>query len=157
MCNCGNLVSPSGILCSQRSKVGELSELNHNLQILEVELFVATEPTNIIQMFGKITLNIQVIIKSINDPDYQFRSDHVMCCITWTASLLLGNNENTILINYVIIVTKQEIYRWKWKNNIPTFRDLKQVLKNFMKIEIYIGTITLEKTMGKWSTIYNDL
>ena len=37
--------------------------------------------------------------------------------------------------------------------------EIKKVLKKYMKIEIFIGSTTngLEKVMGKWSSIYNDL
>ena len=71
----------------------------------------------------------------------------------------MGNKEYNYITNYVIIVTKNEIYRRKWKHNIPILRDIKLKLKKYMEIEIYIDTTNdmLEKTLGKWSPIYNDL
>ena len=79
--------------------------------------------------------------------------------ITDTVSIILGNEENKHLANYIIIVVKHEIYKGKWKDHIPTLIDIKRTLKNYMKIEIFIATMndTVAKTMGKWSSIYNDL
>ena len=74
-------------------------------------------------------------------------------------NILLGNNNLNYITNYVIIVTKNEIYRRKWKNNIPSLHDIQYILKKYMAVEIYIGTTNemLEKVLGKWSPIYNDL
>ena len=71
-----------------------------------------------------------------------------------TENILLGNKEYNYITNYVIIVTKNEIYRRKWKHNIPTLRDIKLKLKKYMEIEIYIGTTNdmLEKTLGEMVT-----
>ena len=50
-------------------------------------------------------------------------------------------------------MTKNEIYKRKWKQNIPSLQDIKFKLKEYMDIEIYIGTTNdmLEKVLGKWS------
>ena len=36
---------------------------------------------------------------------------------------------------------------------------LKFIIKNFMSVEIYLGTVsdTKEKALGKWSSFYNEL
>ena len=74
-------------------------------------------------------------------------------------NILLGNKNYNYITNYVIIVTKNEIYRRKWRQNIPSLQYIKFKLKKYMEIEIYIGTTNdmLEKKPGKWSPIYNDL
>ena len=79
--------------------------------------------------------------------------------LTDTVSIILGNEENKHLANYIIIVVKHEIYKGKWKDHIPTLNDIKRTLKSYKKIEIFIATMndTVEKTKGKWSSIYNDL
>ena len=40
--------------------------------IHDVEMFIRTLPTSLLQIFGKITLNTKVIVKSIIDPDVNF-------------------------------------------------------------------------------------
>ena len=72
-------------------------------------------------------------------------------------TILLGNKDYNYIVNYVIIVTKHEIYRYKWNHRVPNLADLKRKLKSYLTIEMYIGTIsnTVEKTIGKWSPIYN--
>ena len=51
------------------------------------------------------------------------------------------------------------MYRRKWKQNFPSLQDIKFKLKKYMETETYIGTpnAMLEKVLGKWSPIYNDL
>ena len=58
-----------------------------------------------------------------------------------------------------MIVVKHETYKGKWKNYTLTLNDIKRTLKNYMKIGIFIATMndTVEETIGKWSSIYNDL
>ena len=74
-------------------------------------------------------------------------------------TILLGNKDYNYIVNYVIIVTKHEIYRYKWNHRVPNLADLKRKLKTYLIIEMYIGTIsnTVEKTIGKWSPIYNAI
>ena len=78
---------------------------------------------------------------------------------TDTFFILLGHPKHKYLVNYIIIVVKHEIFKGKWNNHIPNLNEIKKVLKNYMKLEIFIGSTTngLEKVMGKWSSIYNDL
>ena len=44
-------------------------------------------------------------------------------------------------------------------DHTPTLIDIKRTLKYYMKIEIFIATMNdnVEKTMGEWPSIYNDL
>ena len=71
----------------------------------------------------------------------------------------MGNKKYNYCINYVMIVTKKEIYKQRWRNRIPSLIEIKYKLKKYMEIDIYIGTTTgmLENTLGKWSPIYNEL
>ena len=74
-------------------------------------------------------------------------------------SVLLGNTRNEIIINYIITLTKHELYKSKWNRNKLTLAKLKHTFKQQMDLEIYLGTIknTLPKVLGKWATILNDL
>ena len=56
-------------------------------------------------------------------------------------TILLGNKEYNYIVNYVIIVAKHEIYRYKWNQRVPNLVDLKRKLKSYLIIEMYIGTI----------------
>ena len=74
-------------------------------------------------------------------------------------SILLGNTRNTILVNYIFIVLKHEIYKFKWKKIQYRLIFLKRSLKNYMNIELYNAKIIgkEEKTLGKWSPLLNNL
>ena len=74
-------------------------------------------------------------------------------------NVLMGNKKYNYCINYVMIVTKNEIYKQRWINRTPSLIEIKYKLKKYMETDIYIGTTTdtLEKTLGKWSPIYNEL
>ena len=71
-------------------------------------------------------------------------------------SILLGNRNNEPIINTLIIITKHEIYKKRWKG---THLTLNYVFQKQMKMDIYTGTVnnTLPKVLGKWSTLYNLL
>ena len=62
-------------------------------------------------------------------------------------NILMGNKKYNYCINYVMIVTKNGIYKQRWRNRIPSLIELKYKLKKYMEIDIYIGTTTdmLEK------------
>ena len=45
-------------------------------------------------------------------------------------------------MNYITIVVKYGVYKEKWKQHIPTMSDIKRVLQNYMKTEIFIGATT---------------
>ena len=74
-------------------------------------------------------------------------------------SILVGNDKNTILVNYIFITLKHEIYKFKWRCVKYKLIFLKRTLKNCMNIELYNGNITgRERTvLGKWSPILNEL
>ena len=74
-------------------------------------------------------------------------------------SILLGNSKNTILINYVFIILKHEIYKFKWKKIQYRLIFLKRSLKNYMNIELYNAKVLGDerKTLGKWSPLMNTL
>ena len=69
------------------------------------------------------------------------------------ATIILDTSNAKIkyLTNYIMIVAKNEIYKRKWKQNIPTLINIKVKLKKLINIEIYLGTITnkREKSIGK--------
>ena len=74
-------------------------------------------------------------------------------------SILLGNTNNEVIVNYIILTTKHEIYKSKWNKTKLTLTKLKHIFKNQMDLEIYIGTIknNLPKVLGKWSPVLNNL
>ena len=41
------------------------------------------------------------------------------------ATIILGNAKNKYLTNYIMIVAKNEIYKRRWKQNIPTLNNIK--------------------------------
>ena len=74
-------------------------------------------------------------------------------------SILLGDNTISIIANYIIIVTKHEIFKSKWTKKDLTVKDIVKRLKEYLVIEEYISNITqrTKTTLGKWSPIYNLL
>ena len=66
-------------------------------------------------------------------------------------SVLLGNTRNDVIINYIILTTKHEIYKSKWNKTKLTLTKLKHIFKIQMELEIYIGTVknSLPKVLGK--------
>ena len=74
-------------------------------------------------------------------------------------SILLSNKDNGLLINTLILQTKHELYKKKWKENILSLQYLKQLFKRQMLIEIYNGTMLnrVAKVLGKWSPLHNLL
>ena len=74
-------------------------------------------------------------------------------------SILLGNNKNEIIINYIIMITKHELYKSKWNKVKINLIKLKHIFKVQMDLEIYSGTVrkTLPKVLGKWSSVLNHL
>ena len=74
-------------------------------------------------------------------------------------SILLGNNENKIITNLLILIIKHTIYKKKWMDKRPTILELKYTIKKHMSTELYIGTITdnEKKVLGKWSPFYREL
>ena len=55
-----------------------------------------------------------------------------------THSVILGNRDNETIINYVILITKHEIYKSKWNKSNISIMKLKNVLKHHMNLDIYI-------------------
>ena len=53
------------------------------------------------------------------------------------------------MVNYIIIVTKSEVHKRKWKQNIPSLLDIKKTYNSIIYVNnnIHIGTMTdtLEK------------
>ena len=74
-------------------------------------------------------------------------------------SVLIGNIQNEIIINYIFTIIKHEIYKQKWTKSQLNVYKIKRILKNHMDLEIYIGTIknNIQKVLGNWSTLYNHL
>ena len=74
-------------------------------------------------------------------------------------SIALGNPKNSILMNYIIMVTKYEIYKSKWTKKAINTQSILAKLKNNLEMEEYVTTITIGRntTLGKWSQIYNLL
>ena len=87
--------------------------------------------------------------------------DNKMGRVTKTdlATIILIYANNTHLTNQIMIVAKNEIYKRKWKQNIPSLYNIKVKLKKIMSTEMYLGTITnqQQKALGKWSPLYNKL
>ena len=74
-------------------------------------------------------------------------------------TILLGDNKISVIANYIIIVTKHEIFKSKWtKKNIQIIDIIKR-LKEYLVIEEYISKTTqnIRTTLGKWSPIFNLL
>ena len=71
-------------------------------------------------------------------------------------SVILGNKDNGIIINYIFLITKHEIYKSEWNRNNINLIKMKKILKYHMNFDIYLGTVrnSLPKTLGKWSSIY---
>ena len=51
-------------------------------------------------------------------------------------SILLGNTNNEVIVNYIILTTKHEIYKSKWNKTKLTLTKLKHIFKNQMDLEI---------------------
>ena len=71
----------------------------------------------------------------------------------------MGINEYSALVNYIFIICKHEIFKCKWSLKVINQDSLLKTLKEHLVIEEYISTISnrKEKTLGKWSPIYNLL
>ena len=74
-------------------------------------------------------------------------------------SNLLSNKDNGLLIHTLILLTKHELYKKKWKENILSMQYLKQLFKRQMQVEIYNGTMLnrVARVLGKWSPLHNIL
>ena len=72
---------------------------------------------------------------------------------------IMGINEYSALVNYIFIICKHEIFKSKWSLKVINQDSLLKTLKEHLVIEEYISTISnrKEKTLGKWSPIYNLL
>ena len=101
-------------------------------------------------------------------PEVQFIWDHLLNWLSIVTNMninfnkkaiLLGDKNNDPIINTVIMITKHEIYKRKWKSNFLNLNLLKHAFKRQMESDIYIGTINnkLQKALGKWSSLHNAL
>ena len=74
-------------------------------------------------------------------------------------SVLLGNRCNSPIVNTVILVTKHEFYKQRFKGDVLSLNYLKRILQRQLKVDIYLGTInkTLHKVLGKCSSLYKEL
>ena len=74
-------------------------------------------------------------------------------------SILLGNPENSIIVNYIIMVTKHEIYKSKWYKKKVALGNIIKKQQYYLHIEEYANTVSIgkEKTLGKWSPIYHTI
>ena len=71
-------------------------------------------------------------------------------------SIILGNPENSIIVNYIFMLTKHEIYKSKWQKKV-TLENIIKKLQYYLQIEEYVNTVSIGrgKTLGKWSPIYH--
>ena len=101
-------------------------------------------------------------------PEIRFLWDHLLNWLSIVTNIdinfdkkaiLLGDKNNDPIINTVIVITKHEIYKRKWKSNFLNLKLLKHAFKRQMESDIYIGTINnqLQKALGKWSSLHNAL
>ena len=74
-------------------------------------------------------------------------------------SILLGSPENSTIVNYIFLIVKHEIYKSKWNKSKLSLHQIIEKLKYYLKIEEYVNIISIgrEKTLGKWSPIYNTI
>ena len=72
---------------------------------------------------------------------------------------ILSINEYSVLVNYIFIICKHEIFKSRWTSKVINQDSLLKTLKEYLVIEEYISTISnwKEKPLGKWSPIYNLL
>ena len=70
-----------------------------------------------------------------------------------------GNTKNTILVKYIFITFKYEIYKFKWRQIQYKLVFLKTTSKNCMNIELYNDKVNGEeqKVLVKCSPKINDL
>ena len=71
-----------------------------------------------------------------------------------------SNTNNTILVKYIFITFKYEIYKFKWRQIQYKLVFLKKTSKKCMNIELYNGKVNGEeqkKVLGKYSPKINDL
>jgi hypothetical protein len=73
--------------------------------------------------------------------------------------IILGIQDEDIVINQILIITKLVIYRRKLNNKLPTFPMVKAYTKYIMIIEKHIDlTNHKEDTLlGKWSAFISSL
>ena len=71
----------------------------------------------------------------------------------------MGINEYSALVNYIFVICNHEIFKSKWTLKVINQDSLLKTLKEHLVIEEYISPISnrKEKTLGKWSPIYNLL
>ena len=74
-------------------------------------------------------------------------------------AILIGDRNNDPIIVTVIMLTKHEIYKRKWKRTFLNLNLLKHAFKSQMESDKDIGTInnTLPRALGKWSASHNVL
>ena len=74
-------------------------------------------------------------------------------------SVLLGNIRNETVTNCILLIVKHELYKCKWNKTNLTIPRLKKIIKGHIDLDCYRGTIqgTKNKSLGKWSSIINDL
>ena len=74
-------------------------------------------------------------------------------------SILLGNPNNEPFIDALIIITKHEIYKRRWKNKNLNFIYLKLFFKLHMKTEICLGTgkNILAEVLDEWALVHNNV
>ena len=75
------------------------------------------------------------------------------------SAILLGSPENSVIVNYIFLIAKHEIYKSKWTKTKVTLNKIIGKLKYYLKIDEYVNTISVgkEKTLGKWSPIYHTI
>ena len=78
--------------------------------------------------------------------------EYVECNIE---SAILGFKKYSILVNYIFIIVKHEIFKSKWSKKLINMDSIVNTLKEYLIIEEYISTIShrREKTLGKFSPI----
>ena len=79
--------------------------------------------------------------------------------MTYRGGQLKQSPENSIIVNYIIMVTKHEIYKSKWYKKKVTLGNIIKKLQYYLQIEEYVNTVSIgkEKTLGIWSPIYHTI
>jgi hypothetical protein len=75
------------------------------------------------------------------------------------ADILLGIEDQQVIVNFIILIVKFAIYKCKLQNKIPNFAVVQAYIKYVMNIERYTAVTNNceDKFLGKWSSVYHSL
>ena len=71
-------------------------------------------------------------------------------------AILLGCPDNSILVNYIFLIVKHEIYKSKWNKSKVTLQKILEKLKYYLKIDEYISTISIGKEKTTFTLVMLD-